>query len=102
MNLHCIMQYGTETYKTQRKGIAEVFDNFILLIISVPKMASCHGYSKKKKKERKRKKKKNKATFFLQNSFQANVPCLYPLKTSGNLNLWFSDIFRVFRSGTLT
>ena len=50
MNFHCIMQYGTKTYKTQRKGIAEVFGNFILLITSAPKMASCHGYSKKKKK----------------------------------------------------
>ena len=49
------MQYGTKTYKTQRKGIAEVFGNFILLITSVPKMASCHGYSKKKRKKEKEK-----------------------------------------------
>ena len=33
------------------------------------------------------------------NPFQANVPYLYPLKTSGNL--WFSDVFRGYRKGTL-
>ena len=65
------MQYGTKTYKTQRKGIAEVFGNFILLITSAPKMASCHGYSKKKK-ERKKKKKKRKTRqhFFFKTHFK--------------------------------
>ena len=38
---------------------------------------------------------------FFQKPFQANFPSLYPLKTSKNLNLWFPDIFRGFRSGTL-
>ena len=32
-------------------------------------------------------------------SFQANVPFLYPLKTSENL--WFSDVCRGYRNGTL-
>ena len=35
----------------------------------------------------------------LINPFQANVPFLYPLKTSENL--WFSDVFRGYRKGTL-
>ena len=33
------------------------------------------------------------------NTFSTNVPLLYPLKTSENL--WFSDAFRRYRSGTL-
>ena len=33
------------------------------------------------------------------NPFQANVPFLYPLKTSENL--WFSEVFRGYRKGTL-
>ena len=61
-------------------------------------MAFCHGTQKKKYRENKSAKTKS----FFQNSFQANLPGLYPLKTSENLNLWFSDIFRGFRSGTLT
>ena len=64
------MQYGTKTYKTQRKGIAEVFGNFILLITSVPKMASCHGYSKKKKKKEKEKKRKTRQHFFFKTHFK--------------------------------
>ena len=35
----------------------------------------------------------------LLNPFQANVPFLYPLKTSENL--WFSDVSRGYRKGTL-
>ena len=37
--------------------------------------------------------------YFLINPFSTNVPLPYPLKTSENL--WFSDIFRGYRSGTL-
>ena len=33
------------------------------------------------------------------NPFSTNVPLLYPLKTSENL--WFSDVFKGYRSGTL-
>ena len=33
------------------------------------------------------------------NPFQANVPCLYTLKTSQNL--WFSDVFRGYGNGAL-
>ena len=33
------------------------------------------------------------------NPFSTNVPLLYPLKTSENL--WFSDVFRGYGSGTL-
>ena len=33
------------------------------------------------------------------NPFSTNIPLPYPLKTSENLA--FSDIFRVYRSGTL-
>ena len=33
------------------------------------------------------------------NPFQPNVPFLFPLKTSENL--WFSNIFRGYRNGTL-
>ena len=35
----------------------------------------------------------------LFNPFSTNVPLLYPLKASENL--WFSDAFRGYRSGTL-
>ena len=44
----------------------------------------------------------NTATFYAvyPNLFQVNVVFLYPLKTSENL--WFSDVFRGYRKGTLT
>ena len=82
------MQFEAKTYKNQSKGFAEVTGNFhnkdSILSWLIPK------------------KKHPKAKYFFQNSFQANFPCIYPLKTSKKLNLWFSDIFRWFRSGTLT
>ena len=34
------------------------------------------------------------------NPFHASISFLYPLKTSGNL--WFSDVFKGYRNGTLT
>ena len=74
------MQYGTETYKTQRKGIAEVFDNFILLIISVPKMASCHGYSKKKKERKKKKKKEKQGNIFSSKLISSQCSMSVPLE----------------------
>ena len=40
-------------------------------------------------------------TSALLNPFSTNVPLLYPLKTSENLR-WFSDVFRGYRSWTLT
>ena len=46
-----------------------------------------------------RKKVLSQSSFHLINPFYANVPFLYPLKTSENL--WFSDVFRGYRNGTL-
>ena len=40
-----------------------------------------------------------KSTFGFNNSFQVNVLFLYPQKTSEKL--WFSDVFRGYRKGTL-
>ena len=37
-------------------------------------------------------------TIIIIKPFSTNVPLLYPLKTSENL--WFSDVFRGYRSGT--
>ena len=92
------MQFEAKTYKNQSKGFTEVTGNFIinLLIKSLPKTAMVN------QKKNKIKKKIPKAKIFFQNLFQTNFHCLNPLKTSENLNLWFSDIFRGFRSGTLT
>ena len=80
MNFHCIMQYGTKTYKTQRKGIAEVFGNFILLITSAPKMASCHGYSKKKKERKKKKKKEKQGNIFSSKLISSQCSISVPLE----------------------
>ena len=73
------MQFEAKTYKNQRKGFAEVPNNF--------------HYKFADQKSRQDlilpwliNKKISKENFFFQNPCQANFPCLYPLKISENLN----------------
>ena len=86
------MHFEVKIYKNQRKGFAEVTGNLHYKFAEVS-LRGILSLLIKKKIQTKR---------FFKNSFQANFPCLYSLKTSENLNFWFSDISRGLRSKALT
>ena len=92
-----MLQFEAKTYKNQRKGFTEVTGSFQY---KFPDYKSPQDDLLSWLISKKKKKKFPKQLFFFKThvNLQSNFPCLYPSKTSENLNLWFSDTFRGFKN----